>query len=205
MKILAITDTHNSSSALKNMKSAIKKEGVDMILHGGDFTVFGDTTQAVLEEYNKLGKPVVLIHGNHEDGDHVRELCEDLENVTFIHETVWSHNKLKIMGYGGEGFRKKQPEFDKFFKKAKKEFNKGDLVVFLLHQPPFGTILDELYDGVHVGSQSFTKAIDEVQPQLVFAGHIHECFGKYEERGDSMLIDPGPYGAIIELNPGEEK
>ncbi|RME78067.1 hypothetical protein D6774_02320 [Candidatus Woesearchaeota archaeon] len=199
MKILAITDTHNSPTAIKNIKKAIKEEHIDLILHGGDFTVFGDTTKENLQLFEQLKKPVLLIHGNHEDEEEVRNICAQLNNVTFIHEQIWEQGKIKIIGYGGEGFRKKQPEFEAFIKKHKKQIKKGDFIIFLLHQPPFGTVLDELYDGVHVGSQSFMRAIEELQPQLVFAGHIHECFGHHEERGKTLFINPGPYGAVIDL------
>jgi len=200
MKILVFTDLHNSERALDSIKKAIKDEKIDLILNCGDFTVFGDTTPHIMKRFDKLGAPMIMVHGNHEDLHEVEAIAKTLKNVTLIHKKVFEQGKLKIVGYGGEGFRKTCPEFETFMEKVEPKINKDDLVIFMLHQPPYGGVVDVVWGDQHTGNTSFTKWIKKMKPALVFSGHIHETIGQHEKWGKTIIINPGPFGAVIELN-----
>ena len=75
----------------------------------------------------------------------------------------------------------------------------GKKVVLLLHGPPYGTRLDELTKGTYCGNKSYTEWIKRKQPRLVIAGHIHENFEKKDKIGKSLVVNPGPFGMIIEI------
>ena len=78
MKILAFTDSHGSRTALTKIKQKAKK--ADYVLCCGDFTIFSNGTQTFLKEFNKIKKPFILIHGNHEGEDEVRKLVKKLDH-----------------------------------------------------------------------------------------------------------------------------
>mgnify|MGYP002148682531 CR=1 FL=1 len=66
--------------------------------------------------------------------------------------------------------------------------------VFVLHNPPYGT-LDKLPRYGHCGSQGLRQAVDDVQPRLVLSGHVHESFGLLK-LGQSYFLNPSNFGAV---------
>ena len=87
MKILAFTDHHGSPNDMKVVEKKSKK--ADLIVCGGDFTIFEHEVEYVLNQISKLPKKVVLIHGNHESEEIIHILTEQMDNVEFIHEKVF--------------------------------------------------------------------------------------------------------------------
>jgi hypothetical protein len=67
--------------------------------------------------------------------------------------------------------------------------------VFMSHAPPWGTPLDMMASGSHVGSRAIRDFIEKRGPKLAFHGHIHEAFhesGLYWHRlGDTLCFNPG--------------
>ncbi len=92
--------------------------------------------------------------------------------------------------------------------------------VFNLHNPPYGSGLDEAPELTHdmrpayagrslvpVGSHAVMELIDKYQPLLTLHGHIHEGKGTRKYR-NTLCINPGSmyeqgmlHGAVIELKP----
>lgn len=74
--------------------------------------------------------------------------------------------------------------------------------VYVIHDPPYGTTLDVLYDGQHIGSAAVRRFIERYQPLLVLSGHIHEspkASGKITDRiGDTLCVNPGQTEAILQ-------
>ncbi len=63
-------------------------------------------------------------------------------------------------------------------------------LVFMTHTPPYKTSADRLTSGEHVGSLVIRNFIEEVQPEVVLTGHIHESQG-VDRIGRSLIINPG--------------
>jgi hypothetical protein len=63
-------------------------------------------------------------------------------------------------------------------------------LVAVIHTPPQGTSLDRTAGGAHVGSPAVRTFIEEVQPEIVICGHIHESVGE-ERLGCSHILNPG--------------
>jgi len=60
------------------------------------------------------------------------------------------------------------------------------------HQPPHKTQNDKVMTGLHAGSKSIRKFIEEIQPMPCFTGHIHE--GKAVDYiGNTKIINPGSF------------
>jgi uncharacterized protein len=197
MKILAFSDLHENMKALEKIKAAVPREQVDLIVCVGDFTVFGRSTKKMLQAINDLGKPVVLIHGNHEDEDEVAGLVEGFPNIMNAHLRIVDTQGLRFMGFGGRGFSQHEPELEEFERKNAESFDSK--TIFLCHAPPYGTTLDEVDEDWHVGNESLTELIKRRRPLIVFSGHIHECFHRHDSVAGTILINPGPDGEIIEV------
>lgn len=73
--------------------------------------------------------------------------------------------------------------------------------VYVIHDPPWNTNLDVLYNGQHIGSMAVRRFIERHQPPLVLSGHIHEsprASGKITGRiGDTLCVNPGQTEAIL--------
>ena len=171
MKALLCSDIHNPASDLVLLRE--KSLGVDFIICAGDMGVFGRELDKVLKEFNSWGKPVFVIHGNHEDSEETKRICDSLRNVTFFHGDVVDFHDLKLIGWGGGGFSFRDKGFE--------------------------TCLDEKNSGVFVGNESFKHFIVKHKPLIAVSGHIHETSGLVCNLDGVVLINPGPEGVIIEL------
>ena len=198
MKILFFVDLHGDMKALREIKERANDD-VDVVVCAGDFTTMERGMGDVLKELNSLGKKVLMIHGNHEDEDGLREACENFENILFIHKAVHHIGEYIFLGYGGDGFSTN----DKSFERVADEFFKHEAlgkkrIILVTHGPPHGTILDDL-GGDFRGNKSYKKFIDEVKPHVVVAGHLHENAGKHERVERTLYMNPGKNGVVLDI------
>ena len=84
----------------------------------------------------------------------------------------------------------------KFEKKVKK--SKDKKIILVTHAQPYKTKIDRIMDEP-CGNKSIKKFILKVKPDLVIAGHLHENAGKEDKIGKIKLINPGPFGKIINI------
>lgn len=195
MKILAFTDYHENETCINEIKK--KAEQADILICCGDFTIGGGEIEKQLLILNKIGKPVLLIPGNHEEDEPLEEYCEELENITYIDRRAIEIDGLNIFGYGGGGFNTRDKELEKILPELKKHLKEPSIII--THAPPYGTKLDNLPYFGHVGNKSITKLIKEIKPKILLCGHLHEFFGKKQKIGNTLVINPGPVGSFIEI------
>ncbi|MBV8880212.1 MAG: metallophosphoesterase [Planctomycetaceae bacterium] len=62
--------------------------------------------------------------------------------------------------------------------------------VYVTHSPPWGTLLDRLYDGTPVGSRAIKAFIERHAPPLTLHGHVHESPG-IDRIGTTVSVNPG--------------
>lgn len=67
-------------------------------------------------------------------------------------------------------------------------------VIFMVHTPPRGEVVDRLPMGAHVGSPGVRALIEKHQPAIVLTGHIHEARGE-EWVGRSHVLNPGDFAS----------
>jgi Icc-related predicted phosphoesterase len=198
MKILAFVDTHGSMAALKKIISTAKKEKIDYLVCAGDVTIFGEALQQILAKLDEIGLPVLIIHGNHEDERSLRKLCEKTRNIKFIHKTTVQTDGVAFMGYGGGGFSATDGDFETWSKAEMEKISEEKKVVLVTHAPPYGTKLDIILDQP-AGNKSIRQFIKLYQPKLVICGHLHENAGMKDRLDKTVMINPGPWGAILEV------
>jgi len=200
MKILAFTDLHLSSIALKKLKSKVEKLNPDLLVCAGDISIFEEGLDQMLSKLNKFKKRIILVNGNHEEDNVMNKFCKKYNNIVFIHKKSFIEDNVLFLGYGGGGFSKVDPDFYPTGEKFSKiiEHNEGKKAVFVTHAPPYGTKVD-LIIGEHCGNKTFSKFIKKNKIDLHVCGHLHENFNKKDNIKKTRIINPGPYGEIVNL------
>ena len=195
MNILAFVDVHED---IKALDSIIKKsKDVSLLVCAGDLTIFEQNMDLMLSMLNKIEKPVLIIPGNHETDTNLRKACSLFKNIIYLHKRSYEAGNYLFFGHGGGGFSTHNPKFEKIAKTFSRKITDEKKVVFVSHEPPYGTKLD-LIDG-HCGSKSLRKFIKENNLKLVICGHLHENKNKIDKIDDTLIINPGPYGKIINV------
>lgn len=200
-----ISDTHSLHNEVK-----LNMEGVDFLIHTGDFTNRGNEHD--VHRFNKwLGESgldkehIVVICGNHDffferkDRKYVDKICT---NFTYLQEDRYECDGIKFYGVPH------QPEFFGWAfnvprgEKLKVIWDKipEDTDVLLTHGPPMG-ILDANREGQHCGCEDLLNRVKELNVKVHAFGHIHEGYGMKEIEGtiyiNSSSLD-GNYNPVNE-------
>lgn len=205
MRILAVSDIHGSHMALKRLKKESKK--ADLIFMLGDFTILSNNIKKILTLFNSFRKMVLVITGNHENPGAVKKLCMKFENLYYMNNRIIKINNILIYGYDTNGFsfidrhfEKNSRKFVDAIEKAEKNSKNNSLKTILLsHASPFGTKADKIMDE-HCGNKSVREFILKHKIDYCFSGHIHEGAHTVDKLGNTVVVNPGPYGMIFEIN-----
>jgi Icc-related predicted phosphoesterase len=194
-RLIGVSDLHGKHGAARAVRKASLELGCDLILVAGD-VAGGEEEEALklLEEMVTNDVKIVYVPGNF---DAKALIDKELRNVYSAHGKCLNLNGVNVIGLGGSP---KTPFFSPFdwmeseaaeiLKTCYKGCDSGRLIV-LSHAPPHETRVDETSTGLHVGSLSLRRFIEEVQPSLVVCGHVHEARG-VDILGYTMIVNPGP-------------
>ncbi|MBI2666244.1 metallophosphoesterase [Candidatus Woesearchaeota archaeon] len=197
MKFLAFTDIHQDKKVFAALLSRAQQEDIDFVLCAGDFSTFGRGAALVLEAFQKLGKKLYLIPGNHEEGQGWDELIAKFPGCVNLHLQAVEIGKYVFLGYGGGGFAQEDERFRKIARTWYGLYQEKKIVL-VTHGPPLGTQLD-LLDDRHVGNKDYRAFILRINPKLAISGHLHETVGVTDKLGETQLVNPGWDGMVIEL------
>ena len=201
MKILAFTDIHGSSSALKRIEQKVKSQNPDLLVCAGDLSIFERGIIGIMRRLNKLNKKIIIVHGNHEDSSTFIKCSKLFKNIIFIHKNYFIEDGILFLGYGGGGFSVFDKEFEKISKNKFKKIiknNQDKKIILVTHAPPYKTKLDKLMQG-HCGNKSIRHFVEKNKVDLLICGHLHENFGKEDKIKKIKIINPGPFGKIIRV------
>lgn len=200
MKILAFTDFHSDFPTIR--KIARKAKDADIAVCCGDMTFFGHELEKVLNFLSKsMNIPIFFIHGNHDDEKESIRLSKKCKNLIPIHLRLAKVSEnLYIFGFGGGGFSYTEPILEKAIKKVKEKLPKKARLILVTHAPPYNTELDFLdEERGHHGCNSGRKFIQKLKPVLALSGHFHETFYLKDKLNETILLNPGDEGTIIEI------
>lgn len=172
----------------------------------------------VLEWLGKQHRPVFFIPGNWDMNEQTGKpfytgKLGRYKNLIDCDEKLVVTQDFCIIGYGKtsgpeipttivdkkehaikvKAFNRKVKQLSKLFVKARKTKKP---IIFLIHNPPYGTKLDKVNMksspafGKHVGSQVATKLISKFSPSLCICGHIHENSG-YLQIKQTLCLNAG--------------
>ena len=201
MKILAFTDIHGSLLALRRIEQKVKSQNPDLLVCAGDISIFEHGIIGLMRRLNKLNKNIIIIQGNHEDERTFNKLSGFFKNIIFIHKKNFLHEGYLFLGYGGGGFSVVDKEFEKLAKFKFEQIIKNNAdkkIILVTHAPPYKTKLDKLAGG-HCGNKSIRQFVEKNRIDLMICGHLHENFGKEDKIGKTKVINPGPFGKIVEI------
>jgi len=202
MKILAFTDTHSDKKHVDALKSNYESNKPDILVLAGDFTKMGKNISKNLRDLH-FGKKLLFIPGNHEEH---KRFDPKLKNIISIHKDKFVFENILFIGCGGgfrglveENLKNSKNKLEKLITEFRNKHDNGK-VVLVTHRPPHGTNCDYMPDIEEpVGAKNIKKFLAKNKIDLSLCGHIHECFGNSDQLGKTLVINPGPTGAIIEL------
>ncbi|MEM1582087.1 MAG: metallophosphoesterase family protein [Candidatus Bathyarchaeia archaeon] len=200
MKILAGTDFHGFRPAFESFAEEAKMQEVNLVILSGDVTNFGTVDQAksLLSILLKTDIPVFFVPGN---CDPPSLINLNLNGLKCTHGVGVSYGELSFIGIGGSPitpfktfFEMKEDEIAEILRgcinSLGSEIKRHD-VILISHSPPKDTKLDRTSLGMHVGSVSIRKFIEEQKPLMVICGHIHEAKGR-DSINNTVIVNPGP-------------
>jgi len=84
----------------------------------------------------------------------MRKACAKFKNIIYLHKRSYKNNNFLFLGHGGGGFSTENKSFADSFPFFKKKIDDKSKVIFLSHEPPYKTKLDDI-SGSYVGSKPF--------------------------------------------------
>ncbi|MBT5021945.1 hypothetical protein HOK51_06995 [Candidatus Woesearchaeota archaeon] len=200
LKILASGDIHGDIDLVKKLAKQAEDENVDLVVLCGDLTMAEQSTDNLIGPFVEKGKKVLLIPGNHETVATADFLAE-LYDVKNLHGYSVKYKDVGLFGCGGANIGIHQLDEEEIHDLLKKSFKKIQYLkkkILVTHVHPAGTKMERLSHFVP-GSTGVRKAIEELKPDIVFCSHIHEAEGLEEKIGDTIVINVGKKGKIIEI------
>lgn len=213
MKLIFFTDTHIRKTTpgnrkddfyetLKNkfleIKRIIEKEGIDYVLHGGDWFDRPDISPDMTEEFaailQSFGKPVYTVAGNHDiheqsviiKGQTMVGLLEERGIIRLLRnadELILEKGPVKIQLTGRPWSDEIDGKNFRLYYLVKKQ--KGvDYAINLVH----GMLLNKPF----AGDVKFTliKDITDTGADITLSGHYHTGFGVIEANS-RYFVNPG--------------
>ena len=196
MKILHLTDIHGDSNKFQSIAKWLESAG--LVILSGDITHFGNKsdTEQIIVEIEKFTNAILSVTGNCDYPD-VQSLLEQRGYFTGTEiRRFENHQFLGLSGSlpcpGSTPNEYSDDQFNETINQLKSKLSSKYPVILISHQPPYKTKNDKIAFGLHVGSKSIRRFIENEQPLACFTGHIHE--GKaVDEIGKTKIINPGPF------------
>jgi Icc-related predicted phosphoesterase len=218
MKIWHISDTHSFHKLLTI------PEGIDMVIHSGDFSNYKEyyknepEMQDFMVWYAALPiKYKILIAGNHDavpaiDPAYFRDLCNQYNIIYLENETIEIEG-IKIFGtpitptFGNWYFNKSRDKLDRFWKHIPE-----DTDILVVHGPPRG-VLDLSYNQLgnvleFCGCKALKRhVIHRLNLKMCLFGHIHntkdiinqgtlQLSGKDTIFSNGSVVTDGKFGTL---------
>lgn len=198
MRILAFSDIHCAEAACRSL--AARSGEFDLVIGAGDFASMHHGLEPTIEALAAIEVPTLLVPGNNETTEALREASAGWSAATVIHGETAEVGGITFFGLGaGIPTTPWDWSFDLSEEEAEAELaGCPQGAVMVLHSPPYGHC-DESSGGDHLGSPVIAAAIERLQPPLAVCGHIHESWGARSRIGSSEVANLGPEGAGFEL------
>ena len=198
MKLLAFSDLHRDLDTTRSLVA--RSSEADVVLAAGDFGVVHRGVNEVIDILRAIERPTVLVPGNNETLDALRESCAGWDAATVLHG---GGTEVEGVSFYGLGAGVPTTPWDWSFDLSEEaaavmlsDCPEGG--VLISHSPPQGHV-DASSDGAHLGSEALLETIKAKQPRLVVCGHIHESWGQESTEGQTRIRNLGPDGIMLEI------
>jgi Icc-related predicted phosphoesterase len=190
MRILAFSDLHMARSRAADLVAA--SADADLVIGAGDYCNMRQGLDEAMQMLSGIGAPLVLIPGNAESAAELTDAAP--EGVHVLHGTGMTVDGLRLfgLGYGVPVTPFGDWSCDLSEAEAAEMLDRCDGTdVLVVHSPPKG-FGDTTSQGMSVGSVAVRDAVERLQPELVFCGHIHDSWGYRGSLGRSEIANLGP-------------
>ncbi|RPJ07055.1 MAG: hypothetical protein EHM28_08480 [Spirochaetaceae bacterium] len=205
--VLVLSDIHgNIDKAEKILK---REHECALVFISGDITDCGGAKEAreIVDIFRDAGKTVIAVPGNM-DLPAVSDWL--LENDLSVHGKACRMGSIGIFGVGGSNptpvntpLEFDEAQIGQILENGYAGLSDAPLKVLLAHPPPYGTRLDKIFLGVHVGSKSVREFVLHHEIGLCLSGHIHESAGE-ETLAGTLCVNTGAaangFYALLQIN-----
>jgi len=196
MRLLAFSDLHRDLDRAARLVE--RSEEVDAVLAAGDFASVHEGLEETIAALSPISKPTLLVPGNNETEEALREACAGWTAATVLHGEATEVDGTTFFGLGaGVPVTPWDWSFDLSEQEAGAKLTGcPDGAVMVLHSPPKDHV-----DGheKHLGSEAILSAIESRRPPLAVCGHIHECWGEQARVDETRVLNLGPDGTLLEV------
>jgi uncharacterized protein len=191
VKLLAFSDLHRDLGQAGRLVEL--SEEADVVAGVGDFASVHEGLAETIEALKPIKKPTVLVPGNNETEEALREAAGRW--ATVLHGGGTEIDGIPFFGIGaGIPVTPWDWSFDLTEEEAEAKLAAcPENAVLLSHSPPKGHVDKGL------GSAAVLRAAEDKQPRLVLCGHIHELWGQESRIGEAHVRNLGPAGTFMKL------
>jgi Icc-related predicted phosphoesterase len=203
MRLLLFSDLHRDLDGARAIVGRAPE--ADVVVVAGDLATVRRGLSEVVEVLRAIERPTILVPGNSETDDELRQACEDWTAAVVLHGEGTVVEGVPFFGLGAAvPVTPFGPwSFDLDEKQAEGLLENCPLgAVLVSHSPPFGHA-DRDRMGRSLGSRSVLEAVLRTEPRLVVCGHIHESWGRRSFVGSTPVINAGPEGMFVEIEAAE--
>jgi uncharacterized protein len=198
VKLLAFSDLHRDLA--QGAKLVEMSADADVVIGAGDFASVHEGLEETIGALAAIETPTVLVPGNNETVDALRDVARGWEAATVLHGEGMTIDGSEFFGLGaGIPVTPWEWSFDLDDEAAAAMLAPcPEGAILVLHSPPRGHC-DASADGTSFGSPALLRTIEEKQPSLAVCGHIHESWGCESTIGATPVRNLGPTGTWIGL------
>jgi|WetSurSiteA1Bulk_404760.scaffolds.fasta_scaffold00144_9 uncharacterized protein len=193
MRIIALSDLHARTSVIPYLAGQLQK--AHQVLLCGDITHFGreNEMRTIVQQIHSSNSRIFAVTGN----------CDYPVTEKYLADEGLALNARirEYLGYQWLGLSGSLPcpgRTPQEYTEEEYEARLNNLcpdpdrpLILVSHQPPYGTLNDQVSPGFHVGSRAIRQFIELNRPVICFTGHIHEGIA-IDRIGETVIVNPGP-------------
>ncbi|KIC40101.1 serine/threonine protein phosphatase [Ruegeria sp. ANG-R] len=190
MKVLAFSDLHMARNRAADLVAASSE--ADLVIGAGDFCNMRRGLDEAMQMLSGISAPLVLVPGNAESADELAEATP--EDVHVLHGSGMTLDGVRLfgLGYGVPLTPFGDWSCDLTEAEAAEMLYRCDGAdILIAHSPPKG-YGDVTSEGTSVGSTAVRDAVERIQPDFAFCGHIHDSWGYRGTLGRTQIANLGP-------------
>jgi len=197
VKLLAFSDLHRDLGQAEKLVEMSAE--ADVVIGAGDFASVHEGLEETIGVLAAIDKPTVLVPGNNETEDALREAMASWDKAIVLHGEGSRIDGVDFYGLGaGIPVTPWDWSFDLDDGAAAEELAAcPEGAIMVLHSPPRGHC-DSSGSGDHFGSQALLEGIEAKRPRLVVCGHIHESWGCQSQIAGTPVYNLGPGGTWVD-------
>ncbi|MBI1257153.1 MAG: serine/threonine protein phosphatase [Chloroflexi bacterium] len=192
MKLLLFSDLHTNKAAADAIVR--QAQAVDVLIGAGDFANVRTNLHACIDILRAVDRPTILVAGNNESTDELRDACRGWSAVEILHGTSVTIGEIPFFGIGGGIPVTPFGAWSYDFSEDEARTLLADCpngCVLVTHSPPKGAV-DRSSSGASLGSTAIRETIERAHPLLVVCGHIHESGGQQGWIDTTPVVNAGP-------------